>query len=211
MLWVKLACPFGHGSIAEVSPRALCFNNPYGVCSSCHGLGYHAEFDPNLVVPNLSKSLNEGAILPWAKTNNPYYKQLFESLAKHYKFNLDVPWKELSKKIQKTLLYGSEEDEIKFKVDSWEGDEVWTYKSNFEGVLNQLKRRYEETDSEKHKQDLESYLTKTPCSTCNGSRLKPNILAVTVSDVSISKLCSYSIKQGMEFFINLPNIIPSKE
>ncbi|OGI19040.1 MAG: excinuclease ABC subunit A [Candidatus Melainabacteria bacterium RIFCSPHIGHO2_02_FULL_34_12] len=207
----KLACPFGHGSIAEVSPRAFSFNSPYGACSSCHGLGYHAEFDPNLVVPNLSKSLNEGAILPWAKTNNPYYKQLFESLAKHYKFNLDVPWKELSKKIQKTLLYGSEEDEIKFKVDSWEGDEVWTYKSNFEGVLNQLKRRYEETESEKHKQDLEGYMTKKTCKACQGKRLKPEILAVTVNDASISELCDYSIREAMDFFVNLPGKLTSKE
>ncbi|KAF0242675.1 MAG: uvrA, partial [bacterium] len=202
---------FGHGSIPELSPRAFSFNSPYGACEACHGLGHHAEFDPNLVIPDENKSLNEGAILPWAKTNNPYYKQVLESIAKHYKLNLEIPWKDLPKKIQKVILHGTEDEEIKFKVDSWDGDEVWTYKSYFEGVLNQLKRRYEETDSEKHKQDLESYLTKTPCSTCNGSRLKPQILAVTISDIPISKLCSYSIKQGMEFFINLPNIIPSKE
>ena len=199
----KLACPYGHGSISELSPRAFSFNSPYGACSSCHGLGHLAEFDPNLVIPDPGKSLNEGAILPWAKTNNPYYKQLLESLAKHYKISLEIPWKGLPKKIQQIILYGSDDEEIKFKVDSWDGDEVWSYKGSFEGALNQLKRRYEETESEKSKGDLESYMTKTPCKACNGQRLKPEILSVTVNDISISKLCSYSTKQAMEFFQSL--------
>ena len=147
----KLACPFGHGSIPEVSPRAFSFNSPYGACSECHGLGHHAEFDSNLVIPDPKKSLTDGAIIVWAKTNNPYYTQLLESISKHYKFSLELPWDELPKKVQKVILYGTSvnDEEIKFKVDSWDGDEVWTYKGQFEGVLNQLKRRYEETDSEK--------------------------------------------------------------
>ena len=207
----KLACPFGHGSISEVSPRAFSFNSPYGACGSCHGLGHHAEFDSNLVVPDTSKSLLEGAILPWSKTNNPYYKQLFQSLAKHYKMSLEVPWKELPKKIQKVILYGSEDEEIKFQVDSWDGDEIWTYKGNFEGAINQLKRRYEETESEKHKQDLENYMTKSPCKACNGKRLKPEILAVTVNEASISELCLYSIKQAMDFFVSLYSFLTDKE
>ena len=207
----KLACSYGHGSIPEISPRAFSFNSPYGACASCHGLGHHTEFDPMLVVPDHTKSLNEGAILPWSKTNNPYYKQLFESLAKHYKFSLELPWKELSKKIQKIIFFGSEGEEIKFKVDSWDGDEVWTYKGHFEGVINQLRRRYEETDSEKYKQDLENYMTKTPCGACNGKRLKPEILAVKVGELSISELSSYSIKQAIDFFINLPSLLTEKE
>lgn len=207
----KLACPHGHGSIPELSPRAFSFNSPYGACPACHGLGHLAEFDPALIIPDETKSLNDGAILPWAKTNNPYYKQLFESLAKHYKFDLDTSWKELPKKIQKIILYGTEDEEIKFKVDSWDGDEVWTYKSNFEGALNQLKRRYEESDSEKYKQDLESYLTKTPCKSCNGKRLKPDILGVTVGEASISELCLFSIKKAMNFFVNLPDILSPRE
>ncbi len=207
----KLACPFGHGSIQEVSPRAFSFNSPYGACPICHGLGHNAEFDSKLIIPDPNKSLNEGAIFPWAKTNNVYYKQLLESLAKHFKFNLEDPWKELPKKIQEVVLYGTKDEEIKFKVDSWDGDEVWTYKGHFEGVVNQLKRRYEETESEKHKEDLENYMTKTPCNECKGKRLKPEILAVTVSDVSISDLCLYSIKQAMDFFVNLPSKLTQKE
>jgi excinuclease ABC subunit A len=208
----KLACPFGHGSIQEVSPRAFSFNSPYGACPTCHGLGNNSEFDQNLVIPDQNKSLGQGAILPWAKTNNPYYKQLLESLAKHYKFKLDIPWKDLPKKIQKNILYGSDEDEeIKFKVDSWDGDEVTTYKSHFEGVLNQLKRRYEETESEKHKEDLKTYMTSTPCTICEGKRLKPEILAVTVGSTSISELCAYSIKESMDFFISLPTQLSEKE
>lgn len=207
----KLACPFGHGSIQEVSPRAFSFNSPYGACPTCHGLGHNAEFDPKLVVPNPEKSLSEGAIYPWAKTNNVYYKQLLESLAKHFKFGLDKPWKDLPKKIQDIILTGTEDEEIKFKVDSWDGDEVWTYKGHFEGVLNQLKRRYEETESEKHKEDLESYMTKIPCNSCQGKRLKPEILAITVNNSSISDICSFSIKQAMDFFVNLPERLSTKE
>ena len=207
----KLACPFGHGSITEISPRAFSFNSPYGACPSCHGLGHYAEFEPNLVVPDPTKSISEGAILPWAKTNNNYYTQLFESLAKHYKFSLELPWKKLPEKVKQVILYGSGDEELKFKVDSWDGDEIWTYKDSFEGVLNQLKRRYEETESEKHKQDLESYMTKIVCNACNGKRLKPEMLSVTVGDISISDLCSFSIKKSMDFFLDLSNKLSSKE
>ena len=208
----KLACPHGHGSIQEVSPRAFSFNSPYGACSACHGLGHNAEFDPKLVIPDPNKSLSGGAILPWAKTNNIYYKQLLESLAKHYKLNLNDSWKDLPKRIQEVILHGTKEDEeIKFKVDSWDGDEVWTYKGHFEGVINQLKRRYEETESEKHKEDLEAYMTKTPCNECKGKRLKLEILAVTVGEISISDLCFYSIKQAMDFIVNLPDKLTQKE
>ena len=207
----KFACPFGHGSIQEVAPRAFSFNSPYGACPECHGLGHNAEFDPKLVIPDPNKSLTEGAILPWAKTTNIYYKQLLESLAKHFRFSLEAPWKDLPKKIQEVILYGTKDEEIKFKVDSWDGDEVWNYKGHFEGVLNQLKRRYEETESEKHKEDLENYITKTPCNKCKGKRLKPEILAITVGGVSISDLCSYSIKEAMNFFVNLPAKLTQKE
>jgi len=207
----KLACPFGHGSIPEISPRAFSFNSPYGACPSCHGIGHHAEFDANLVVPDPTKSINDGAILPWAKTNNTYYKQLLESLAKHYKFGLELPWKKLPEKIRKIILQGSGDEEIKFKVDSWNGDEVWTYKDTFEGVLNQLKRRYEETDSERHKQDLQSCMTKIPCNSCKGKRLKAEMLAVKVGNISISEFCSYSIKEANNFFVGLPDILSEKE
>lgn len=206
----KLACPHGHGSIPEISPRAFSFNSPYGACKTCHGLGHKAVFAGNLVVPDPDKSIEDGAILPWAKTNNNYYKQLLGCLAKHYKFKLSTPWKELPKKIQKAILNGSDE-QVKFKVDSWDGDEIWTYKDNFEGVLNQLERRYEETESEKHKQNLEAYMTKTPCRSCEGKRLKPEMLAVKVGEVSISELCNYSIKQANDFFQSLTKKLSKRE
>ncbi len=206
----KLACPFGHGSIQEISPRAFSFNSPYGACPTCHGLGSNSELDPSLIIPDKNKTLSQGAIYPWAKTNNSYYKQLLESLSKHFKFSLTIPWKDLPLDIQKILLYGSDED-IKFKVDSWDGDEVVTYKSHFEGVINQLKRRYTETDSEKSKQDLEAYMKSSPCPDCNGKRLKPEILSVTVGGISISTICSYSISECMDYFISLPPLLSEKE
>lgn len=207
----KLACPFGHGSIPEISPRAFSFNSPYGACSSCYGLGHHAEFDQYLVIPDQNKSINDGAILPWAKTNNNYYKQLMECLAKHYKFSLEIPWKKLPEKVKNIILNGSGDEEIRFKVDSWDGTEVWTYKDTFEGALNQLKRRYEETDSDKYKQELENYMTKISCNACKGKRLKPEILSVTVGNISISELCYYSIKKAMDFCLRLPDILSEIE
>lgn len=207
----KLACPFGHGSIQEISPRMFSFNSPYGACETCHGLGFKSQFSSELIIPDESKSLKNGAIYPWAKTNNNYYKQLLESLAKHYKFDLNIPWKELPKRIQRIILYGSGDEEIKFKVDSWDKDEVWSYKNSFEGVINQLERRYKETDSEKSKSDLEAYMEKYPCKDCMGQRLKKEVLSIKIADISISELCSYSIKEAKEFFNTLTSKLSTKE
>jgi excinuclease ABC subunit A len=200
----KFACGICNISFSEISPRIFSFNSPYGACPECHGLGCTFEIDPKLVVPDPSKSLRDGALYPWAKTSNPYYQQILGSIAKHYKFSMDTPFSKLSKQHQDVLLYGSGNDKIKLAHDSWDGSEVWEYKKVFEGVVSNLKRRYEESSSDRVKQDIEYYMTQMKCESCDGARLKPESLAVTVGDLSIADICRLSVGNALEFFANLP-------
>jgi excinuclease ABC subunit A len=200
----KFACGMCNISFSEISPRIFSFNSPYGACPECHGLGCTFEIDPKLVVPDPSKSLRDGALYPWAKTSNPYYQQILGSIAKHYKFSMDTPFSKLSKQHQDVLLYGSGNDKIKLAHDSWDGSEVWEYKKVFEGVVSNLKRRYEESSSDRVKQDIEYYMTQMKCESCDGARLKPESLAVTVGDLSIADICRLSVGNALEFFANLP-------
>ncbi len=143
----KFACPESGFTIEEIEPRLFSFNSPYGACEECEGLGIKLNIDPNLVVPNEKKSIADGAIEPWSKSTSLYYPQTLSSLAKHYKFSLNEPWKKLPKKIQDVILYGSDDEEIKFTYD--DGYEKYTTpKKTFEGVINNLERRYLETDSD---------------------------------------------------------------
>ncbi|MBC7998662.1 MAG: excinuclease ABC subunit A, partial [Leptolyngbya sp.] len=138
----KLACANCNVSFAEVSPRIFSFNSPYGACPDCHGLGSTFEVNPRLVVPDPKKSLADGAIYPWSKTSNPYYIQILESVAKHYKFSVKTPFTELTKAHQDAVLYGSGEERLKLKHESYDGKEMWEYKKPFEGIIPNLKRRH---------------------------------------------------------------------
>ena len=133
----KFACPESGFTIEEIEPRLFSFNSPYGACEECEGIGINLNVDPNLVVPDDKKTLAEGAIEPWAKSTTLYYAQTLSSLSKHYKFSLDVPWKKLPKDIKDIILFGSNEDEIKFSYD--DGYEKYSTRKTFEGVVNNLK------------------------------------------------------------------------
>jgi excinuclease ABC subunit A len=200
----QFACAHCNVSFAEISPRIFSFNSPYGACPDCHGLGFDYEVDPSLVVPDGSKSLKEGAIYPWAKTNNPYYLQILTSLSKHYKFSLDTPFSKLPASVRNVLLYGSGNTQIRMKHDSFDGSEVWSYKKEFEGIVNNLMRRHEESASDRVREDIEHYMTEMICTTCNGARLKRESLAVKVGGLSIAQICGLSIAHAGEFFYNLP-------
>lgn len=200
----QFACGNCNVSFAEISPRIFSFNSPYGACPDCHGLGCTFEVDPGLIVPDPKKSLNEGAIYPWAKTGNPYYQQILASVAKHYKFSADTPFAKLTKAQQGTILYGSGLDKIKLAHDSFDGREFWEYKKVFEGVISNLKRRYEESQSERVRQDIENYMTQLTCTVCNGTRLKPESLAIKIGDLSIAQLSSFAVSDAMRFFADLP-------
>lgn len=206
----NFACAACGISFAELSPRIFSFNSPYGACEACHGLGCSFEVDPALVIPDPKKSLKDGAVYPWSKTNNPYYDQLLASVAKHYKFSVDTPFEKLTKAQQGLVLFGSGVEKIKLGHDSFDGREFWEYKKSFEGVINNLKRRHEESNSDRTRGEIENYMTQMPCQSCSGARLKPESLAVKVGGKSIAHLCALSVENAAIFFAELPEKLSRK-
>jgi len=196
----QYACAYCNISFAEITPRIFSFNSPYGACPACHGLGSTFEVDAQLVVPDPRKSLDKGAIYPWAKTGNPYYNQILSSLAKHYKFGLDTPFAKLSKAQKDIILYGSGDERVNLVYEAYDSGEFTRYRKPFEGVVPNLRRRYEETQSDRVKQDLENYMTEMICEDCQGSRLKAQSLAVKIAGLSIAQLCALSVVKAQDFF-----------
>lgn len=207
----QFACAICNLSFSEIAPRTFSFNSPYGACADCHGLGSTFEIDPALVVPDARKTLREGAIYPWARTGNDYYEQILESLAKHYKFSMDVPFEKLSKAHKDAIFYGSGSDNIKLVHDSFDGRETWEYRKPFEGVLNNLKRRHSDSNSDKVRADIENYMKEMPCAGCGGARLKPEALAVKVGGISIAQFCSMAVVKSLEFTHGLPAKLTERE
>ncbi len=201
----SFSCPDCHISIEEVEPRLFSFNNPFGACPTCTGLGQRLEVDKDLVIPNPSLSLKEGAIavVGWGSIASPdsYAYALFAQLMKKYKFNLTTPFEQLSDKVQKIILYGTGDEIIKFNFTGDYGTR--TYEYAFEGILENVKRRYNETSSESAKSEYEAYMTSIPCKTCNGARLKPEALAVTIDDKNINEITTLSIGDLKKFFSDL--------
>ena len=205
----KFACPESGFTIEEIEPRLFSFNSPYGACEECEGIGMKLNVDPNLVVPDERKSLADGAIEPWAKSTTLYYAQTLSSLAKHYGFSLDEKWKKLPKKIKDIVLYGSDEDEIKFNYD--DGYEKYSYKKTFEGVINNLERRFLESDSEWKREAISEYQSDTACEACNGDRLKEEALCVKINGLNISEVTKKSISASAEWFKDLVNHIDKRQ
>ncbi len=205
----KFACPESGFTIEEIEPRLFSFNSPYGACEECEGIGMKLNVDPNLVVPDERKSLADGAIEPWAKSTTLYYAQTLSSLAKHYGFSLDEKWKKLPKKIKDIVLYGSDEDEIKFNYD--DGYEKYSYKKTFEGVINNLERRFLESDSEWKREAIAEYQSDTACEACNGDRLKEEALCVKINGLNISEVTKKSISESAEWFKDLVNHIDKRQ
>ncbi|MDB9818713.1 excinuclease ABC subunit UvrA [Pelagibacterales bacterium] len=205
----KFACPVSGFTIDEIEPRLFSFNNPYGACPECDGIGTDLSVDPDLVIPNRLLTINGGAIAPWSLTNSPYFRQICESLAKHYKFSLDTPWTKLPKKIQNTILFGSDGEEIKFIYD--DGYRVQTSKKSFEGVVRNLERRYIETESDWMRGNIERYQSEVKCPECKGNRLKEEALAVKIDNQHIGEVCKKSIKQLVVWFKTLDKKLTKKE
>ncbi len=205
----KFACPESGFTIEEIEPRLFSFNSPYGACEECEGIGMKLNVDPNLVVPDERKSLADGAIEPWSKSTTLYYAQTLSSLAKHYGFSLDEKWKKLPKKIKEVILYGSDEDEIKFNYD--DGYEKYSYKKTFEGVINNLERRFLESDSEWKREAIAEYQSDTACEACNGDRLKEEALCVKINNLNISEVSKKSIFDAAEWFKDLVNHIDKRQ
>jgi len=205
----KFACPESGFTIEEIEPRLFSFNSPYGACEECEGIGVNLNVDPNLVVTNNKKTLAEGAIEPWAKSTTLYYAQTLASLAKHYKFSLDVPWKKLPKDIKDIILFGSNEDEIKFSYD--DGYEKYSTRKTFEGVVNNLERRYLETESEWKREEISQYQSESDCEKCKGMRLKDEALCVKIDNVNISEVTKKSISEAKKWFSSLNEKLDEKE
>ncbi len=196
------ACPDHDISIDELSPRMFSFNNPYGACKKCTGLGVFMQIDINRIIPDDTKSVREGAIKGsgWAMEGSTIATMYFEALAEKYKFSLDTPVKDLPEDILDILLYGTKGEKITVHRKNEYGS--GTYTTEFEGIINNLERRFRETQSNWVKSEIESYMSAVPCDACNGRRLSPESLAVTVGDMNISQFCDMSISQAIEFTKN---------
>src|SRR5437868_8934544 len=195
------ACPYDGTSVSEPEPRNFSFNNPHGACPVCTGIGFQLVVDGDLVVPDPSLSLREGAIAAWSKSQF-FYPELLESVSKYFGIDMDKPWSKLPKQHREVLLNGTGEKKIRFGYKNQYGHSRW-YEAPFEGVIANLQRRYEETQSEYLKAELERYMSDKPCPACKGRRLKPESLAVTVADRNIAEVSALSISASIAFFESL--------
>jgi excinuclease ABC subunit A len=195
------ACTKDGISFEPLEPNMFSFNSPRGACPACQGLGSTMEFDPDLIIPDKSKSLSQGAIEPWGYEHG-YYHQMLASVAKHYGFSLDTPFSELKPEDVRVILHGGTE-EIHFRYVPRERDGLWEHTSTFQGVIPNLSRKYREAQSEEAREKIQQYMSIKPCTVCNGERLKPSSLAVTVGDKSIIAATRFSVKKALEFLESL--------
>ncbi len=191
-----LACVNGHGSIPEIEPRTFSFNTPKGACPDCQGLGFRLELDPNLIVPNPDLSISEGALDAngWATDEDSWSTAILRSLGELYGFTLETPWRDLTEQQRNVIFYGTGKDRVQIRYTNRNGD-TRLYQTNYEGIMNNLARRYRETTSEYMRERIESYMTQTPCKTCNGNRLRPEALAVTVASAGIHEITRLPINE----------------
>jgi excinuclease ABC subunit A len=207
----KFACPVSGFTIEEIEPRLFSFNNPYGACPSCDGLGTELFFEPDLVVPDENLSLNRGAIAPWARTSatSPYYQQTLEALARAYRQPMTKPWKSLPEDFRNVVLYGSGEDEITFTYD--DGVRHYSTTKPFEGVITNIERRWRETESSWVREELSRFQSDQPCEACAGYRLKPQALAVKIDRLHIGQVADMSIREACHWFATLPAKLTPKQ
>ncbi|MGE0734760.1 MAG: excinuclease ABC subunit UvrA [Alphaproteobacteria bacterium] len=205
----KFACPVSGFTIPEIEPRLFSFNNPYGACPTCDGLGTKMLFDAVMIVPDTRLSLKEGALAPWADSTSQYYDQTLESLGRQFKFRLDVPWRDLPQKIRDIILYGSGEQKVTLRYD--DGMRKYETTRPFEGVIPNMERRWRETDSSWVREELERYQTVTECETCKGFRLKPEALAVKIAGLHIAQVVQKSIDGAYKWFTDLSKQLTPKQ
>jgi excinuclease ABC subunit A len=205
----RFACPVSGFTIDEIEPRLFSFNNPFGACPTCDGLGTQMYFDPEVVVPNDTLSLNQSAIAAWPDTGSKYYGQTLKSLAAHYKIKMDQPWAKLPQKVRDAILYGSGGEPVTMKYD--DGLRKFQTTKPFEGVLPNLERRFRETDSNWVREELGKFQTITECDVCQGHRLKPEALAVKLDGRHISQVTELSIAGARDWFEALPTTLTDKQ
>jgi excinuclease ABC subunit A len=198
----KFACPVSGFTIPEVEPRLFSFNNPFGACPACDGIGHEMRVDPALIIPDESLTLKRGAIAPWAKSTSPYYGQTLESLSRHYDFKMTTPWRELHEIARDVILYGSKGEAVRMAYD--DGLRAYEVRKPFEGVITNLERRYKETESDWSRDEISRYMSATPCAACGGKRLKPEALAVKIAGHDIGDITRLSVLDAEAWFTQLP-------
>jgi len=207
----RFACPVSGFTIDEIEPRLFSFNAPAGACPTCDGLGTQLQFEPDLVVPDGTLSMADGAIYPWAKTGatSPYYEQTLVALARHYGVSMKMPWERLPKHVQLAILFGSGGEEIEFVYE--DGIRRYRNAKPFEGVIGNIERRWRETDSDWVREELSRYQLAHPCEDCGGNRLKPQALAVKINGLHIGEICDMSIRNAGPWFLELPDHLSAKQ
>ena len=205
----NFACPVSGFTIPEIEPRLFSFNAPFGACPDCDGLGKELYFDERLVVPDQTLRIKDGALAPWRKGKSPYFLQTIEAIAKHFDFDPSARWKDLSDKVKQVFLYGSGEEEIKFRYD--EGGRIYQVSRTFEGIIPNMERRYRETDSNWIREEFENYQNNRPCGSCSGYRLRPEALAVKISNSHIGQVVQLSIKDALTWCQSVPKSLSKQK
>jgi len=205
----NFACPVSGFTIPEIEPRLFSFNAPFGACPDCDGLGVELYFDERLVVPDQMLKISDGALAPWRKGKSPYFLQTIEAIAKHYQFDQNTRWKDLSKKVQQVFLHGSGDEEIQFRYD--EGGRIYQVSRTFEGVIPNMERRYRETDSNWIREEFESYQNNRACGSCGGYRLRPEALAVKIAGIHVGQVVQMSIKEAYEWCALVPENLTNQK
>jgi excinuclease ABC subunit A len=205
----KFACPVSGFTISEIEPRLFSFNNPFGACPTCDGLGTQKAIDPTMIVPDESLTLKNGAIAPWSKSSSPYYNQTLDALGAAYGFKLGDRWSDLNEEAQQAILYGTGSREVQFAYD----DGLRSYRTTkpFEGVIPNLERRWKETDSAWSREEIERFMSGTPCPACNGYRLKPEALAVKIGGMHIGQITEKSIRHADAWFREIDKTFNEKQ
>jgi excinuclease ABC subunit A len=198
----RFACPDHGVSLPELQPRIFSFNSPHGACPRCTGLGAQQEIDPDLLVPDPTLSIAEGALVPWAVGNSGFYESVIQAIADRYEIPLDEPWENLSDEEQDLFLYGTKGERVYISYRNRMGRKR-SYMLAFEGIVPSLERRYRDTDSSTQRERIEEYMSFRPCPTCKGARLKPEVLAVTVGDQNIHEFTQMSVTRALQFLDEL--------
>jgi excinuclease ABC subunit A len=198
----KFACPEHGVSLPELQPRIFSFNSPHGACPRCTGLGAQQEIDPDLLVPDPSLSMGDGALVPWAVGGSGFYEAVIQAIADRYEIDLDTPWEDLTEEQQSLFLYGTGDERVYIQYRNRMGRRR-AYMLAFEGIVSSLERRYRDTDSSTQRERIEEYMSFRPCPVCNGARLKPEVLAVTVGEKNIHEFTQMSVTRAIEFLDSL--------
>ena len=205
----NLACTYDGLSFEELAPRNFSFNSPYGACQSCDGLGTRLEVDPELVIPDPDLSIREGALAPWNATRLEYWNRVLDALADAHGFSLDTPWRRLGSRAKDVVLYGSDKDiYVRYRNRYGRQRSYWT---TFEGIIPNVERRHQETDSDYAREKYEQYMREVPCRACKGARLRPESLAVTVGDLNIAGLTALSVSAALRSLEELPARLTERE